>query len=67
MWWECGECGFQVERSRRPVCCEECGVAGPVFVEAGVHGEGPAGYQSWRDVWLQAGIQGDARFTWVRS
>lgn len=34
MWWECSECGGQVERARAPALCRECGTAGVIFVRA---------------------------------
>jgi predicted amidophosphoribosyltransferase len=41
MWWECSECGSQVERPRLPSVCSDCGTAGssvassdPSFVDA---------------------------------
>ena len=34
MTWECSECGELVERERRPVGCENCGLAGVFFTQA---------------------------------
>ena len=58
MWWECSECGHQVENFRRPISCDECGVAGPIFVELGVArgDEAPDG-QDWRRRWFLAGFE----------
>lgn len=57
MWWECSECGGQVERARPPAVCGECGMAGAVFapLEAGDDGAPAAG--STRDSWLLIGME----------
>jgi hypothetical protein len=57
MWWECSECGGQVERARAPALCRECGTAG---VSVPLHGDGAiAGdpeADSLRAIWLRAGL-----------
>jgi hypothetical protein len=32
MWWECSECGHELERVGAPVIGDECATAGPIFV-----------------------------------
>lgn len=56
MWWECSECGHLVEHQRRPISCEECGVAGPVYVEADLSAGDELSGENWRDAWLSVGI-----------
>jgi hypothetical protein len=58
MWWECSECGGQVESERSPVLCRECGTAGVIFVPVDVEDPffGVPGANSLRDVWLRAGV-----------
>ena len=59
MWWECSECGHQVESGRRPLACSECGLAGVIFVSVGsqapVAGDPEA--DSLRAAWLRAGME----------
>ncbi len=59
MWWECSECGSQVERSRAPLRCNECGTAGVIFVSLDIHDPfaGDPEDDSVRAVWLRAGIE----------
>jgi len=62
MWWECSECGGQVERSSAPVVCPECGTAGAIFLPADP--DDVLGAESGEDLgslWLRAGIE-QARF-----
>ncbi|MBL8913821.1 MAG: hypothetical protein JNM17_24170 [Archangium sp.] len=33
-WWECSECGQNVQRPRPPAQCRGCGTAGVIFVPA---------------------------------
>jgi len=58
MWWECSECGNQVERPRAPVRCNECGTAGVIFVvaEADDANAGRLDTESMRAMWLNAGL-----------
>lgn len=59
MWWECSECGGQIERTWAPAVCRECGTAGAIFVpldfDDPVTGDPEA--DSLRAVWLNAGLE----------
>jgi len=59
MWWECSECGGQIERSRAPVVCSDCGTAGVIFVPIEMSDSLPGEPESegLREVWLRAGLQ----------
>ena len=59
MWWECSECGDQVERSRAPILCRVCGIAGAIFVPADMNDplSGESDLDSLRDAWLRAGVE----------
>lgn len=59
MWWECSECGGQVERVRAPAVCRECGTAGVIFVPVDVDDPvtGDPEADSLRAVWLRAGLE----------
>ena len=65
MWWECSVCGHQVERPKRPLTCDECGIAGDIFVEADIYGEGVSDQRSLREIWLRAGLEGAAPLAWA--
>ena len=47
MWWECSECGAQVERLRAPEVCSECGRAG--IIAPADHGVDANA--SWSNLW----------------
>ena len=58
MWWECCDCGGQVERSSAPVVCPECGRAGVIFMpvdpdEVMIADSG----DELGAMWLRAGIE----------
>jgi predicted amidophosphoribosyltransferase len=58
MWWECSECGDQIERTRAPKRCRECGMPG-VFARVDVD-EPIAGVpeaDGLRAVWLRRGLE----------
>jgi predicted amidophosphoribosyltransferase len=55
MWWECSECGAQVERLRAPEVCAECGRAS-IIVRADEVGEGNAGWTSLWQLWTQRAL-----------
>jgi hypothetical protein len=57
MWWECSECGGQVERVRPPALCATCGTAGVIFVPAEVGLELDPDADSFRDAWLRVGLE----------
>lgn len=57
MWWECSECGAQTERVRRPLHCDECGTAGPVFTQIDVEELGPMASDDRRQAWLELGAK----------
>jgi hypothetical protein len=57
MWWECSDCGGQVERSRAPVQCRECGTAGVIFVPVDDSIAGDPQADSLRAIWLRAGLE----------
>jgi hypothetical protein len=59
MWWECSECGDQVERARAPAVCDECGTAGVIYVPVDVDDPivGKPGSGGLRTVWLSAGMK----------
>lgn len=59
MWWECSECGHQVEGERRPLKCSECGLAGVMFVLVGIYSPiaGDPDADSLRAAWLRAGME----------
>jgi hypothetical protein len=65
MWWECSECGSQIKRGRRPICCGECGIAGPVFVPAERDAGQVCGGATWRDAWWMAGFERPPGLEWV--
>ncbi len=56
MLWECSECGSHVEAYRRPRCCENCGVAGVIFVEAEQGLEGDDTSDCLTAAWLERGM-----------
>jgi hypothetical protein len=64
MWWECSECGHQVERARAPVVCGECGTAGVNFAAVEVDDPiaGKPESDCLRAVWLRAGLEETRRF-----
>jgi DNA-directed RNA polymerase subunit RPC12/RpoP len=58
MWWECSECGGQLQRSSAPVVCPECGMAGIIFMP--VEPDEVIAADSTDDLgalWLRAGIE----------
>ena len=59
MWWECSECGENVERVRAPLVCHKCGTAGAIFVPVEIDDAmvGDPEADSLRAVWLEAGVQ----------
>jgi hypothetical protein len=59
MWWECSECGDQIERSPAPVHCDECGTAGAIFVPLDMSDPllGGPDFESLREAWLRAGAE----------
>ena len=59
MWWECSECGSNVERARAPAVCRDCGTAGVIFAPVGNHEPigGDPDVDSLRAVWLRAGFE----------
>ena len=57
MFWECSECGGQVERQRPPAVCKCCGMAGVLFVPAEMGLETEPRYASLREAWLRAGLE----------
>ena len=64
MFWECSECGGHIERPRAPSLCEECGIAGVIFVPADVDDPliGDPDADCLRAAWLNAGLD-QARLT----
>lgn len=62
MWWECSDCGEQVERARAPVVCGECGTAGVIFMPVDVDDPitGRPESDGLRAVWLRAGLEAAA-------
>jgi hypothetical protein len=60
MLWECSECAGRIERPRPPALCRHCGTAGVVFVEAEPGIDSQSGADSWREAWLEAGLNGGA-------
>jgi hypothetical protein len=58
MWWECSECGDQIERARAPLHCRECGIAGAIFVPAEVR-DRSLGFddEDLRVAWLRRGAE----------
>lgn len=58
MWFECSECGDQVEHARAPVVCGECGTAGVIFTPVDVEDPiiGKPESDGLRAVWLRAGL-----------
>lgn len=63
MWWECSECGDQIERARAPVVCGECGTAGVIFTPVDIDDPMTGRPQSdgFRAVWLRAGLEAAGR------
>jgi hypothetical protein len=58
MWWECSECGALEERAGVPRRCDECGMAGVIFVPAAVEGEwAEPDVDSLRALWVRAGLE----------
>lgn len=56
MWWECSECGAQTESADRPMHCDDCGTAGPVYTRLRA-GEDPCTRGTdWRQHWLSVGL-----------
>ena len=55
MWWECGECGFQVEGLTRPIRCNECGTAGPVYAAVEADEVAPRTADERRRAWFEMG------------
>ena len=56
MRWECTECGSLVERHRRPDVCPFCGIGGAIFVHAGTDPEDGVLDASFREAWLDYGL-----------
>jgi hypothetical protein len=54
--WECSECGEHVIRSRPPIVCRECGIAGAVFVRAD-ETEPAREPSNLSAAWLRAGME----------
>ncbi len=56
MLWECTECGGLVRRIRRPTVCPTCGIGGSLFVPAGTDPEDGVLDGSFREAWLEYGM-----------
>ncbi len=62
MWWECGECGARLERTRPSMVCPNCGTAGAAFVPALVEMEFDPQARSLRESWFNTGFEQQRRF-----
>lgn len=56
MWWECSECGENVERLCAPDVCPGCAVAGAIFVAAGDDTESEPGWKRLRQLWMHRAL-----------
>jgi hypothetical protein len=55
MWWECSECGAEVERLQAPEVCAECGRAS-IIVAADGGVDGNAAWASLWQLWTQRAL-----------
>jgi len=65
MWWECGECGARLERTRPTTVCPSCGTAGAAFVPTRVEIELDAQASSLRESWFNAGFEEQRGFRYL--
>ena len=56
-WWECCECGEQTGRPHRPLRCDECGTAGPVFVRIDPEDVSHLACDDRRQLWMELGAR----------
>ena len=56
MWWECSECGTNVERPRRPIKCKTCGTAGPVYSPVNPEEIQRPSLDNLRQTWFEVGF-----------